>query len=758
MKKKEFFLCILFLMYTYLSAQNNFYQNIPPKPKNRPSVALILAGGGARGFAHIAVLELLVQEKIPIDIVIGTSAGSIIGSLYCAGYTPAQIKKELAYLDWSAIFHDATTSPFENTLGDHSTSSTPFRINLAKDPLNTGLQLGTGLLTGQHAYELFKKLTLRIPSDKNFNELCIPFRAVTTDLLKGKTVVLSQGDLAEAVRASMSIPTVFQPFAIDENYYIDGMALDNTPIDVAVKMGYDIIIVSEISDTLETDYKKFEQQPLLTSQQMINMPQIEKNRKYYRYADLIIYPDYAGKSVIDYQNAVEIYNKSKQSVKEFRTPVKKIKEQIDTLSEPGRETTEVHKKTSYYDNPLPTPTKLIIHGVTEKDTEYIKKKFSQIAGKKLTPEFYTHFSQSIYQSGLYQQVVTRLTDNGTVLELYLRPQNRQKAVILFGGNYKFGIAADAQSSLSLFTDLQWRGLTGSGSVLALRTTFIDTLAAQLMFMQPMGSHFFTQVLCSYQDNKNTITSGWKHYSITAGSLRQAAVQARLGIPFLTYNTFLSGAGIRWYDTTEIMDTGARGVNGDFFTGYLSSNVDHAIFPASGSSLSIKGTGILPIDKHDTQPIMDIVQIEALGAIPVNKNLSIVMSCFAGSNLSQTLNKLPGLQPVYAFSLADSRYFPQITDSAVYGIHKAVISAGIRFTPAGNLTLIGGKAIFSISGAAGNIWSSYQTISLKNLCWRASVDAGIRITEGSGLLLRLGAGKTRNYILPFISFEFGNIRY
>src|SRR5574344_316887 len=230
----------------------------PPKPKGRPSVALVLDGGGARGFAHIPVLELLEEEHIPVDMVIGTSAGAIVGGLYSAGYTPLEIRDSLFQLSSSGILKNSTYSPFEQILGEHSRYSTPLSVNFGSRDQTFSLGMGNGMLNGQNVYEMFKRLTIRIPSNTDFDTLPIPFRAVATNLIAGTVAVFSKGDVAEAIRSSMSIPALFQPYEIDGNYYIDGLALDNEPIDVAVKMGYDIIIVSAFSDTMEDNPASFD--------------------------------------------------------------------------------------------------------------------------------------------------------------------------------------------------------------------------------------------------------------------------------------------------------------------------------------------------------------------------------------------------------------------------------------------------------------------------------------------------------------------
>ena len=340
MNKKRFSACILFLLNFFFSAfsQSEFsntaniidelynYEQVlpsPEKPADRPSVALILSGGGARGFAHLPVLELLEKYEIPVDIVIGTSIGAIIGGIYCCGYSVAEMEEEFFSLDWSDIFQDKVPELYESRLSKASKAATPFSINFKKTDNGTNLNLGSGILSGQYAYEFIKKMTLSIPSNCSFDDLPIPFRAVSVNLTSGNIEVFGSGDIAEAIRSSMSIPGFFQPFRIDGQYYIDGGTRNNTPIDIAVKMGYDIIIVSEISSKLNQDYESFKSSPVTALQQMTNIEQAVRNREAYKQASLVVFPDYGNATILDFTKAKKIYSDSLASMEEYKSKVQK---------------------------------------------------------------------------------------------------------------------------------------------------------------------------------------------------------------------------------------------------------------------------------------------------------------------------------------------------------------------------------------------------------------------------------------------------
>jgi len=177
--------------------------------RNRPHIGLVLGGGGARGIAHIGVLKTLEAMRVPVDCIAGTSMGSIIGGLYASGMSPEQMSEAVQRIDWPAAFTDGPPR-----------TDLPFRIKEDQRVLldaEIGLkqgkaQLPKGLLEGQNLLLLLEQLSLPAASVHDFDKLRIPYRAVATDLATGEPVVLGSGELAKAMRASMSIPSALCRF------------------------------------------------------------------------------------------------------------------------------------------------------------------------------------------------------------------------------------------------------------------------------------------------------------------------------------------------------------------------------------------------------------------------------------------------------------------------------------------------------------------------------------------------------------------
>lgn len=214
----------------------------------RPRICLVLGGGGARGGAHVGVLEALRKLRVPVDCVVGTSMGAIVGGLYASGMSPDQIAREVRSLDWGQVFTDAPSRAdlaFRRKEEDY-TYAFKFKAGLNRG----GIQFPLALIRGQKFDLALNRLLLPVITVKNFDDLPIPFRAVATDIATGQAVVLGSGNLTRSIHASMAVPAVFDPVEIDGRALVDGGISDNLPIDVARKMGADVVIAVDVGSGL----------------------------------------------------------------------------------------------------------------------------------------------------------------------------------------------------------------------------------------------------------------------------------------------------------------------------------------------------------------------------------------------------------------------------------------------------------------------------------------------------------------------------
>ncbi len=740
-----------------------YSQEKKPEEKERPSVALVLSGGGALGVAHIPFLEMIEEIGIPVDMIIGNSAGSIIGALYAAGYTPEEIYSNWCSISWQEIFNDTTYTPFEHSLGSHGSTGKPVSVKFGD---NFALQMGSGFLTGQKIYELFKGFLLDYPSDLDFDRLPIPFRAVATELLTGKLNVFDSGDLAEAVRASMSIPTVFQAFEIDGTHYIDGLARSNFPLQTAYDLGYDIVIGVDLQDYLFTDQSEFEDNPLLAFAQIIFMEQAVRKEEEYGQADLIVMPEVTRYNVIQYDRCQEIYELSRQNTAQYAEALKELKDRYFPDYKgltPGEKLEAMDCRREII------PAELEISGAIPSDEAFIRRLFASLEGKPLTKIRYQSFIDHIYEGGNYSRVITRFypleDDPGRhKLCVLCTPKKTEKEVILLGMEYEGTMAMDSSRHLLLTSEFQYRNLTGHGSILSASTAFLDGTEFHLMFLQPIFRRSFARLCVDYEIAENRVTSGWVHHNLEAYEVKEKAASLEFAFPFSPQHTLFTGAGIHFFDTAQSAYklAGGKLFTGDFFLDYTFSSLNTPNFPTKGAYVNLSGTGVIPFGLRDggsTGGIFEKVEIDAYGAIPFGNRWSLLLCGYAGMNISQQLLKTPQLMSVYGFSTgSDRRLFPQISGPGSFGLHKFVIGASLQFMPWNQITVLGGQMLFSVSGAVGNVWNDYSVLTLADLEWRSSFDTVLRVTDAFSAVIRIGAGTMKEGVRPFVSLDFGTIRF
>lgn len=214
----------------------------------RPRIGLALGGGGARGFAHVAVLKELERLRVPVDCIAGTSMGALVGGLYASGLGADEIETKMRELDWPRMFNDRLERP-QRTFRrkrDEDLALIPGKPGIG----NEGVKLAGGVLSGERVLLLLEQLTQPVATRADFDDLPIPFRAVATDLNSGQAAVLGEGNLAQAMRASMSIPGAFKPVVIDGRVLLDGGLVNQVPVDVVRAMGADIVIAVDVGTPL----------------------------------------------------------------------------------------------------------------------------------------------------------------------------------------------------------------------------------------------------------------------------------------------------------------------------------------------------------------------------------------------------------------------------------------------------------------------------------------------------------------------------
>ncbi len=232
---------------------------------NRPRIGLVLAGGGAKGGAHVGVLKVLEQLHVPIDCIAGTSMGALIGGGYASGIPAAELEAFVTTIDWGKVVGSQgrrDLEPIEQKRAG-ATYSNEFEFGLTAD----GLTLPGGLVNTSNIEDLLRTYVANARMLDQFDKLPIPFRAVATDMVTGRMVVLKDGDLATAMRASMAIPGAFAPVIMDKLILNDGGLVRNIPIDVARELCADRVIVVNLVEP-DVDPKRLRTATQLLSRTM----------------------------------------------------------------------------------------------------------------------------------------------------------------------------------------------------------------------------------------------------------------------------------------------------------------------------------------------------------------------------------------------------------------------------------------------------------------------------------------------------------
>ena len=263
------------------------------KDRNDLKVALVLSGGGAKGYAHLGVLRVLEKENIKIDYIAGTSIGALVGTLYSIGYSIDEIEKVLDNLNIENFLESGSDLTGLDLDKKETLKKYSFYVNFDNE-LNYSLP--KGLRETEELYLVVKNLLKNYENTKNFNNFPIPLRVVATNLNTGETKSFSEGDIAKVLTASMAIPTIFEPVEVNGALYVDGLVSRNLPVEEAYDMGADLVIASDVGTPV---VKKDNYNILSVLNQMIAIQSSYITKDSKEKATILISPDIKNISATD---------------------------------------------------------------------------------------------------------------------------------------------------------------------------------------------------------------------------------------------------------------------------------------------------------------------------------------------------------------------------------------------------------------------------------------------------------------------------
>nr|WP_315141977.1 patatin-like phospholipase family protein [uncultured Flavobacterium sp.] len=365
-KHKNIFIAVLVLLFSMVTTTS---QSQAKKPK----IALVLSGGGAKGVAHIPLLQTLDSLNIVPDIVVGTSMGSIVGGLYSIGYSGDSIAKLVHKTKWENLLTSATA--FDKVSSEEKSEYNKYLVGFRFE--KGKLKSTSYLLNDQNLRNTLKILTLPAYNIRNFDSLQIQFRAVTADILTSKPKILAKGDLCTAMRASMSIPGIFEPVLMDESWLVDGGVINNFPTDIAKLMGADIIIGSDVTEQITSienlnNLNAVIKQTMMLSNNKLHPLNVELCDIYIHHSPNLSY------STADFDKCEILYNEGKIATRQ------NLKSLIE-LSKKLEKFTQKKIKLTTFENKIVFDT-IIYKDISKSNLNLIKDRINIIPHKEYTKE------------------------------------------------------------------------------------------------------------------------------------------------------------------------------------------------------------------------------------------------------------------------------------------------------------------------------------------------------------------------------------
>ena len=794
MKKTALFLMLLSFT-TFIFAQNKYPTEDEltpgPKPQGRPSVALVLAGGGAKGFAELPIMELIQEMDIPIDMIIGTSIGSIIGGLYSAGYSVEEIVTEFGSTDWTPLFSDAAVSPFEHILGEHSVFENPLVINF-----NTKfkMHLGKGLSSGQNVYQLFKEKTIKYPSDMNFDDFPIPFRAVATNMLTGDAVILDKGDIAEAMRASMSLPAVFSPFEMDGYYFMDGGLRYNLAINVAKKMGYDYIIAIDISQPVRDNPEVFDSNPAVAILNTMTIAQQTATKQMIKDADLVIKPDVANYATLDFKKAKTIFKEGQAAAEKYKPQIEEFRRKLfpDDYTPDGKRISKHQEKKKNAESAYSAKKTIIldsirINGALSQDEKYITEAFNEIKGKAYSISAMQDFMRHLYSLGNYSSIrpkIIRAEDGNCRMDLYLTEIYPKGIKILVSPELEQTVSSSSITTFNLAAEIQARGLTGRNSVIGLRGKCLNDYEAELFYMQPFNPYVYVEASAEYYDDR--------FYSLSSEGMSKSDFSryetwnatANAGFRFGHGRTLKAGGFYTWSRNSwasikndpflneyvaKSPDTAKDStISGSCFGPFLSftfNAIDRTTFAHEGIHIESSTKLVFPQKKPENMSVVS--DLHFTGAIPLGEKASVNVNLLAGTDFTERLAEDAALYLSQGFFTGDRMFFPQLPARKRHGQEVLAATLALQLEPWDSITILGGKVILRIQGTAGNLTKTWGQMFAPEgndakdyrLLWNGCLGIGIKLKENFNFMIRGGAGSTEETeVAPFLAIDIGGFRF
>lgn len=473
-------------------------QGISPAspPVKPPSVVVVLAGGGAKGFAHLAVLRQLERDHIPIARIVGTSMGAVIGGLYASGLSTDDIERVIGGLDPTKVALDQL-----NRLELPSRSRAyqqKYPVELEFGVKDGGLSFARGVSDGQRFLALLQELTAHVPPQVNFNDLKIPFRAVATRYRDGEMKVFDRGALHLAIRASMAAPAVFAPVEVEGETYVDGGLVANLPIEVALQEGADVIVASFLAGGADDGRAEQASHALMVANRMIDI-MIRQNEKrnlsLLRAQDVLVKPQLQDIGFADFNRAAEIVQRGQVAVSEVTDRWAALKVQFAQTQD------KLAARRLSFNQREKRIVAIEAKGQQDVPEAYIRSMLSPMLEQEFSSVETERYIDELYTSGYFDLVSYSLQQQqGDQYKLIV--QVREKPYSPHFMKSTLGFSTEASGVTQFSTGIGYRRpwLTVSGLEFAMDARFGTQTELAARFYQPLTKRWSVETGMSWDSN------------------------------------------------------------------------------------------------------------------------------------------------------------------------------------------------------------------------------------------------------------------
>lgn len=520
------YLILLFLIFhSQLAGQNS---------ASVPRVGLALSGGGAKGFAHIGVLKVLEEIDFPVDCISGTSMGSIVGGMFAIGYSAGEMERIVLSADWEDLFDDRIARrymPMEDKLRDG-------RYLVSVDIVAWKPRLPSGMIQGQKISSFLTRLTWPAHHIRRFSDFPVPFACVATDIQTGEAVVLEQGDLAESMRASMAIPTIFTPVKLNGRLLVDGLIARNLPAEDVKKLGADIIIGIDVSSGLKSADELKSMIAILD--QSLSFQMVTSTALQRQICDVLIEPDFGGLTVSDFIHAREMIRIGEDAARKQLPRLISIRDSVKRFSG-SRKTISMHAV-----NDTVLITKIKIEGAVNTSKRLIRSHLGIKPPARLSVHDLEDAVSRVYGTHIFERVTYQLepVQNGTriILRVIERPEHQ----------FQFSFRYDTYEKATVLLNTTFRNILRRGSVLRtdlkLSTNF--SVSTDYTLLTEIPPRLGLSLTMDYENSRVNLYQLGKPLA----SLRAHVVRAEMILGSIFSKEMISGLGIsrQWYIADKIV--------------------------------------------------------------------------------------------------------------------------------------------------------------------------------------------------------------